>query len=340
MGQEIRLHDSSKEKEQIPSTASSSVSSLSSTTSKYRVNEVKEEYESSILSIFSLSLCDQNNSVICETGLKVTFLEKYNLFVETIMEETELAPLFDGEVWAGSMIWHAALHAVEYIYEQSIYDFIYNKTRTETESRKGNYREIESLENMHHSIDLIELGCGTGIPGLLCSLLGFNVCLTEQANLIPLLEKNTIKNLPLLLSNQHVFSGGSANEAKELETSHITIKEFTWDADKAYELVEERIKNDKKNNLDPTKNNRSGTFDLILCCDCVYEPLYGTSYLEMLKCISILGDDQTVILISVERRDKDGIENFINETSTYGRIECVARKNDNLYIYQIHLNPK
>ena len=342
-----------------PSMSTSTLSPLPS--SKYRVNEIKEDYESSILSVFSLSLCDQNNSVICETGLKVTFLKKYALYIETVMEEKELAPLFDGEVWAGSMIWHAALHAVDYIYEQKIYEHI-NINRKNRRKQENDNSEDDDIDL---SINLIELGCGTGIPGLLCSLMGFNVCLTEQPNLIPLLIKNVNKNLDVLQTQkqqqqqqqrvqkqqQHqdkeqrnkqskgeVVTHENAIDMKE-ELSNIdnqiSIKELIWDEETAERLVEER-----KTNSDHMADKSNGTFDVILCCDCVYEPLYGTSYLEMLRCISILGDHETLVYISVERRDKDGIQNFLKEASALGRVECVAQKNDILLIYQIHLTRK
>ena len=78
-------------------------------------------------------------------------------------------------------------------------------------------------------------------------------------------------------------------------------------------------------------------FDIILCCDCVYEPLYGKSYLQLLECISVLGNSTTLVYISIERRDQDGVETFLLEASKLGDVKCIAEKNDNLFIYQIQL---
>jgi hypothetical protein len=53
---------------------------------------------------------------------------------------------------------------------------------------------------------ILELGCGTGIPGMCMRIAGGTVTLTEQPQLVPLLEKNLETN----------FKDDAAIKAKEL----------------------------------------------------------------------------------------------------------------------------
>ena len=53
---------------------------------------------------------------------------------------------------------------------------------------------------------ILELGCGTGIPGMCMRIAGGTVTLTEQPQLVPLLEKNLEVN----------FKDDAAIKAKEL----------------------------------------------------------------------------------------------------------------------------
>ena len=88
-----------------------------------------------------------------------------------MMPEERLAPLFDGAAWAGTQLWEAAIEAIKYM-------------------------------EQHYSADLgkgasvIELGCGTGIPGMCCRLMGAKVLLTEQMDLVPLLNTNLASAFP------------------------------------------------------------------------------------------------------------------------------------------------
>ena len=45
-----------------------------------------------------------------------------------------------------------------------------------------------------------------------------------------------------------------------------------------------------------------GCFDVIVCCDCVYVPLYGDSWKALLEAIDALAGPATDVLISLERR--------------------------------------
>ncbi|CAM9181825.1 unnamed protein product [Ascophyllum nodosum] len=52
--------------------------------------------------------------------------------------------------------------------------------------------------------------------------------------------------------------------------------------------------------------------DIILCADCVFEPLYGDSWKALAKVMGHLSDTGTTVLCSVERRGEDGIPQFLS----------------------------
>jgi hypothetical protein len=57
---------------------------------------------------------------------------------------------------------------------------------------------------------------------------------------------------------------------------------------------------------------QSGTWDVIIVCDCVYEPLYGQSWRRLALVLKLLAQARTTeVWISLERRTGDGIDNFL-----------------------------
>ena len=128
----------------------------------------------------------------------------------------------------------------------------------------------------------IELGCGLGVPGMACARLGAkNVALTEQQSLVDLLTRNVAAN----------FAPGE----------DIRAVSFPWSRAGA-----EALKNDFCD---------GGCFDVIVCCDCVYVPLYGDSWKALLEAIDALAGPATDVLISLERRHvkdgDDGVDPFL-----------------------------
>ncbi|CAM9342863.1 unnamed protein product, partial [Phaeothamnion confervicola] len=51
--------------------------------------------------------------------------------------------------------------------------------------------------------------------------------------------------------------------------------------------------------------------DVLLCADCIYEPLYGQSWRALLRTICVAAGERTLVLVSVERRTADGVNNFL-----------------------------
>jgi len=72
----------------------------------------------------------------------------------------------------------------------------------------------------------------------------------------------------------------------------------------------------------------SDGFDIVLNCDCVYEPLYGKSW-ELLvevidECLKL--NPKCLVVTSVERRASDGIDDFVERMRScefVGKVERV-----------------
>lgn len=134
-----------------------------------------------------------------------------------------------------------------------------------------------------HEARVIELGSGLGVPGMVAARLGARmVVLTEQESLVELLQRNVATNFGP-------------------ECPDIMCRTLDWSAERARQLREELT---------------DGTpFDLILCCDCVYKPLYGDSFKLLAQTIDALAGVNSNILVAVERRfvrnDTDGVGEFL-----------------------------
>ena len=116
-------------------------------------------------------------------------------------------------------------------------------------------------------------------------LLGGNVVLTDQANILSQLEKNVRQNFPL-----------------QQDDHTIQAMPLSWSKDGISELLE--------------KLNRSDVgFDVVLNCDCVFEPLYGKSWILLNETINKLlrVNPLCVVVTSVERRQGDEIDSFLEQ---------------------------
>eukprot|EP00811_Abedinium_folium_P002539 NODE_12331_length_1231_cov_4.028080.p1 GENE.NODE_12331_length_1231_cov_4.028080~~NODE_12331_length_1231_cov_4.028080.p1 ORF type:complete len:190 (+),score=50.22 NODE_12331_length_1231_cov_4.028080:363-932(+) len=136
---------------------------------------------------------------------------------------------------------------------------------------------------------VIELGSGLGLPGMVCAALGARVLLTDVPDVADLLQRNVATN----------FGGdGGWCRAAPLD----------WDVASARSLLAES----------------SGPFDLVLCSDCIYEPLYGQSWRALVDCLEVFCElPTTTVMISVTRRhvEHDGIERFLARASEVLSVE-------------------
>eukprot|EP00960_Hanusia_phi_P064712 765881-Hanusia_phi.AAC.2 len=193
-----------------------------------------------------------------QEALDITF-HKRKMHISLLLTENGLAPLFDGAAWAGTRLWEAAIAAIEFM-----------------SSRYG--------EELNSGAKVLELGCGTGVPGMCCRILGGDVTLTEQPQLVPLLEENILTNFP--------------------DDVHIRAESFSWGKECAQRM---RV--------------HHGSFRFILACDCIFAPLYGESWRLLADSLCVLlqpdaakaeGKKSPTGILSMQRRNGDEIESFFH----------------------------
>ena len=210
--------------------------------------------------------------------------------ISTLLEEDDLAPLFDGSRWAGTRLWAAAVRAVQFL----------SGHLPGTKNMLGSDAPTTDDKKV---VSILELGCGLGVPGMIFHLLGCNVVLTDQIEILSQLEKNVLDNFP---------NTSDCNKEKEQPTIHAM--DLSWSRSDANSLLE--------------KLGRSDTgFDIVLNCDCVYEPLYGDSWHLLNETIDELlkVNPKCLVVSSMERRQADGIDQFLEEMRSMGNVGSVEK---------------
>lgn len=168
------------------------------------------------------------------------------------------------------------------------------------------------------SMTLCEVGCGLGVPGMVWHQLGQDVVLTDQESIMTQLVENAKSN----------FVNSFLNYPDEKETGNLGklfVQPLTWSRLGFHKLLQ-------------STGFHTG-FDIVLNCDCVYEPLYGKSW-ELLvevidECLRV--NPKCIVVTSVERRTGDGIELFIQrmmDSAHVGTVEKIMDDNSrNLELY-------
>ena len=167
--------------------------------------------------------------------------------------------------------------------------------------------EFQSIGSSNFSC--LELGCGLGVPGMILSRFypEARVVLTDCNSLVPQLQLNLVKN----------FADAASN--------NLTASTLDW--------AEE---NDLTRLLQECQLN---SFDVVLNCDCIYEPLYGDSWKALLKIqIDLLErKPDTLMLTSLERRKFDGADKYLASlrgNATVAKVDLV-HQDDPVEIYRI-----
>ena len=141
---------------------------------------------------------------------------------------------------------------------------------------------------------LVELGCGLGVPGMVLALQrNFDVTLTDMGALVEQLQRNLDQN-------------------ECFQSLPITAMALDWSKEGVKELCQD-----------------GKSYDIVLNCDCIYEPLYGTSWKQLIECqeefLRVRSD--AYMLTSIERRKADGADLYLEamRASPYvSRIERIA----------------
>ena len=141
---------------------------------------------------------------------------------------------------------------------------------------------------------ILELGCGLGVTGMLLhALYDCRVVLTDMPDLIETLQANLTKN----------FGPPNSN-------TRITARALDWSAVGVQQLLQQQAQ----------VESGFQHFDVVLNCDCIFEPLYGESWKKLVECqVSLLqANPSTYMLTSVERRKYDGIDHYLEALQLAG----------------------
>mmetsp|Transcript_7798 Transcript_7798/g.14124 ORF Transcript_7798/g.14124 Transcript_7798/m.14124 type:complete len:312 (-) Transcript_7798:31-966(-) len=236
-----------------------------------------------------------------EEGAKEKKLRK--IVVSTLLEEEDLAPLFDGSRWAGTRLWGAAVRGIQYVSG--------HLPGTEVSLMDHGIK----LPTKNDEVTMLELGCGLGVPAMIYHMLGGGVVLTDQIDILSQLEKNVDSNFP-----QTAITSISRNKKRSSGESEID-KQPTIHA-----MPLSWSRTDINGLLQEVGRSKIG-FDIVINCDCVYEPLYGKSWHLLNETIDELlkVNPQCVVLSSMERRAADGIDNFLEEMRNMEHVGSVER---------------
>jgi hypothetical protein len=221
-----------------------------------------------------IQFTSHRNSTGLEEAISVTYplpdtaAQPGILRLSTLLEEEDMVPLFDGAGWAGTRVWAAAIWGTKYLIE--------------------NYSD--------KNLNLCELGCGLGVPGMVWHQMGNDVVLTDQESIMAQMVDNARSIFGE--SFVDVIDGEELSTESSSKLGKIYAQPLSWSRDGFHKLIQ--------------STGFHGGFDIVLNCDCVYEPLYGKSW-ELLvevidECLKV--NPKCIVVTSVERRNGDGIDLF------------------------------
>lgn len=171
-------------------------------------------------------------------------------------------------------------------------------------------KEFCDDDNNTQKKTMLELGCGLGVPGMILhGVLGWNVVLTDKDPLPKQLENNAKAN----------FENAYGNT--------IQAHELDWSREGVQHLIQQRYFASSEENSDSCSSHEG--FDLVLNCDCVYEPLYGLSWKLLVETMDELLriNPNTIMITCLERRKADGVDNFLealHQSTHVSRVERVT----------------
>ncbi|DBA03010.1 TPA: hypothetical protein N0F65_003198 [Lagenidium giganteum] len=223
-----------------------------------------------------------------------------DLHLSLLLREEELAPLFSGAAWAGTLLWDAAVYLARHF-------LVKYKTQ---------------LDDPANTLRVIELGAGIGVPGMAARVGGANhVIITEQDDLLELMHRNLSSNMEVLRLTE--VDENASSDA-------IVARPLSWGVKETNEYL---------------AAHPNEPIDVILSCDCIYEPLYGQSWRALAQTMEMLcqQNPKALVIMGVERRNQDGIDKFLAFVDAETRlswklmVETVGTKDNRIELYYLTL---
>ena len=149
---------------------------------------------------------------------------------------------------------------------------------------------------------LLELGCGLGVPGMLW----YSWKKTQQQQQNKVVPQVVLTDQPDLVSQ---LEGNLQSNYSDVDDK-IFARELSWSKEGIMEILEKH------------------KFDICLNCDCIYTPLYGRdSWLALGDVLESIATESpsTLLVTSVERRNGDGLEEFLERLTNTGVVETIER---------------
>lgn len=221
--------------------------------------------------------------------------------ISTLLEEDDLVPIFDGAGWAGTRVWSAAIYGIKYLVEHF---------GTELVNIDDNDHD-KRVHRKKNNMSLCELGCGLGVPGMIWHQLGADVVLSDQPSIMSQLKENVKANF----TETYIENNNDKNENKcdEKTKGSIQAHPLDWSRDGYQSLL--------------SGTGFTNGFDIVLNCDCIFEPLYGKSWELLVEVIDecLKHNPNCSVVTSVERRNGDGIDNFLDTMKNCEHVRSVEK---------------
>jgi Lysine methyltransferase len=220
--------------------------------------------------------------------------DSYDEFFQSIRSETGLE-IGINVSWPGSM---ATVSLSTCLPQEEIAPMFHGTQWAGTRVWRASVILIQYLLSEQTPIQLgpetsvLELGCGLGVPGMvLHSMKDCGVVITDMGVLLEQLRKNLAANFT---------------------TERIRAEALDWSEPSVIQLLR--------------TTGKSG-FDLVLNCDCIYEPLYGDSWKKLLETQETLlkANPSTVMVTSIERRHADGADQYLERLAESPLVSKVER---------------
>jgi hypothetical protein len=276
-----------------------------------------------------------------EIGVQIHWPTLANaLELSTILPETSLAPIFHGTQWAGTRVWQASIVALQYLLSlQSSGD---DGGGTMIQEHHDN-DELQSSECspqtpfINSKSRILELGAGLAVPSMILrALRQCDALVTDYGSLFSQLQANIRQNETLLHLSPSKSNNNMDDHDKETnatnddsstgETTDCNISSTiqAWALDWSKQGVQSLLADLA------TASNKPVHFDVIFNCDCLFEPLYGSSE-NLVECqLALLQEFPNAYMLTVcERRNHDGIYKYLKalqESPVVQRVEQVFPK--------------
>jgi hypothetical protein len=288
-------------------------------------NDDNDSVDSDDSSLYS----DLIQSIRSDTGLEIAVQVTWPLLdrpltLTTCLDESDMAPLFHGTQWAGTRVWQAAVVALQYLLSDEFTSISENSDDNANTRKRG---------SITPSTSILELGAGLAVPSMvLRALTKCQVVVTDVDSLVPQLQANLQANHELLYVTSSAGQHEDAEDGKDddpafSESAIATAASNTTTATNPSSSIQACALDWSREGVQELLETHPNLhLDIVLNCDCIFEPLYGTSWKQLVECQEALlqAFPDAFVLTCCERRQFDGIDKYlqaVNDSDVVVQVE-------------------